>query len=315
MLDNISMPEALELLLSQRTKSLDALLEQAAQQHSTPVFKRPRARSSASAMSAHTAAIESHPNQTVQSVTHKTMEALALILTTHDHVQSLFTPDRDGAKTPQLVRLLEIIQQAPPPSSGAGYLHPMSALHPKEASPNATIHAISVNGVDTSFDAISQGHLPNILHVLPNAHLFLRYLPSTIISFTPFIDTSSAHNTLSPETAQRSLNDWFQKSITSLNEGMSRLFSLLTTAEQVAASRSALLKYLATENRSSFTSSTRLAEVSTLQRALSGSLHARFTQIYTARLYQIEKMVPEALQAALRSLSDSAEGEWSHGLS
>lgn len=225
-------------------------------------------------------------SKAMRDAVQRSTEALALILVTHEHVMQCFSSS-EGGSDPLLIRLLRLLQQ--------------STTNPAE-SPNTTLSMIQVQATSSRS---STETLQPILATLPNAHLFLRYLPEQIITFTPYIDIDSADSELKSEALKQKLDTWFLEAIKTFENGISKLFEALGDARQLAEVKTTIRDYLQQRpSTAGINLSERLAE---LLATLEVALGQRFVEIYTRKIDNIAKIVPEALEGALRALPSSQE--------
>ena len=286
LLDNTAIPDALRLTLEQRTETLSALFDSArAPQHplntgamiETPILASARFHN-----------LQTSTDRQEENVVAKATEALNLIIATHSHIRNIFVGQSETCDEPLLLHLMNLLLQPPRSIS---------------ASPN------SPPAVAPGFLSTSHPSLPSIFGTLPNAHFLLRYLPEHIASYMPFFDVNSARNALSSSSAYSSLSAWFKESLSSLSEGIVRLFSTMTSAGQLATTRRSLHAFLDHE----MSATGQLAwkdQIVMLSSTLEKCLQQRFSQIYELKLEMLVSVVPQSLQAALRATAESAEGNF-----
>lgn len=279
LLDHKSLKQVLHATLESRKQTLQSIFESAANAAFVlaPTPRRPSGSLLSSNMQA-TASQISAANKDVENAIKKAKEAFGLAMATHNHIDAIFVSANQAgdSSSPHLLHLLNALQE------------PASSSTPASNTDNHP--------------------LPSIFAALPNSHLFLRYLPHQILTFSPSLDeTLSPSSKLSTEEVMHALGKWFEEAQSSITSGINKLFSSLTSAKQLASTRTALYDFLdeqAREDKSQAWTSQR----NSLRRILEEALRARFTQIYRLRLQRVSHTVRESLQAGLRALTDSKEG-------
>lgn len=286
MLDRISMADGLQLLLNQRSKSLAALLQDNNTSTATSL-RRPSAMpiSREDSTSQPTPALSGPEDRAVRDAVIRSIEALALILITHEHVKSCFVSNNSECE-PILLKLLRALQQSRSDAAD---------------SPNTTLSMVQPQ----STSKLPSDSLQPILSTLPNAHLFLRYLSDQILSFTPYIDIESADSHLSVEAIDQELESWFNDAVQTFASGVGKLYASLGAAAQLAEARKAIWQFL--DTRPSTASIDLTKQIERLRSTLDAALGNRFVEIYSDKLDHIAKVVPEALDGALRALPSSEE--------
>ena len=246
MLDNTSLPDMLDALLSKRSAALDDLLG-----------RPPQLDSGAAG---------------VESSTHHLKQVLGLILHTIDTARTLFATS-DSANS--LLALLEQVQSDP------------SAV-------DVPADPIQASSADCAAD------LPPILHTLPNLHNLIRYLPASIIGFTPFIDTQSPRNSLSHQQLQDSLSTWFKAASQQFKSYVEQILEHLTEARQLAALKASISDFLGD-------SAAKSAERHQLASIVETASVTRLEHIYAVALQSIVDQLRRQLADALERLPGSAE--------
>lgn len=287
MLDRISMADGLQLLLDQRSKTLGTLFQESVTP-ATPSLRRPSAMptSSNTDVSSTSASLSHVPeDKAVRDAVSRTIEALGMILVTHEHVKICFAPEGKNVD-PLLLKLLRLLQQ--------------SASDPAE-SPNTTLSMVQAQ----SAAKMTSESLPPILASLPNAHLFLRYLPDQILSFTPYIDIESADSHLSAQSIDDKLTEWFDSAIRTFESGISKLYESVSAAAQLANARTAIQDFLS--RRPQTANIDMSTQIPRLRNTMEQALGKRFVAIYNKKLDNVGNIVPQALEGALRALPSSSE--------
>lgn len=288
MLDRISVADGLDLLLEQRSKSLSALLLDSASPKATSL-RRPSTMMivpTPTAMPVSRTASQAGEGKAIREAVHRTTDALSLILATHEHVMQCFTKTTANEE-PRLLHLLRLVQQSTTASA---------------ESPNTTLSMVQAQASSSKTHSDS---LQPIIATLPNAHLFLRYLPEQILTFTPYIDIDSAESEASAEHVREKLANWFENALQVFETGVGRLFNAVTSASQLADARRTILESIA--KRVNHSDELLQERSECIKGALDAALGLRYTDIYTKKLDNIAHKVPEALDAALRALETSPE--------
>jgi hypothetical protein len=284
MLDKTSVSDALKELLQQRTKTLASLL----QHHSTSApLSRAGSRQLASTVQSSLPPAGPGTSNSHDALS-RTLEALALTIATHEHALQCFSASGDS-RNPLLPHLLRLLQQNPS-YSGNSSLPDTPPLLTRSRSDTAASQPVT---------------LPPVLSSLPNAHLFMRYLPEQILSFTPYIAIDSGDDIANLESVSTELSSWFEKALHTLKEGAIRLFQSHNSASELANSRSAIQVFLA--HKTSSTSVSLTTQIDALGNLLDGVLADRFSQIYSSKLDATAALVPKTLQDAIRSLPNSPQ--------
>lgn len=87
--------------------------------------------------------------------------------------------------------------------------------------------------------------LEPIINRLPNAHLLLRYLPDTVTSFTPFIDTSAPPE---PAAIDSAISAWFETARSRFQQALSKATVAVQDAASLAAFKRQIDTFLTTQN-------------------------------------------------------------------
>lgn len=150
---------------------------------------------------------------------------------------------------------------------------------------------------DVSKDHPASHILQSILHTLPNAHILLRYLPSSVTTFTPFIDTSA------PPTSDRiesAVSVWFNKCRDLFQEGLSSTCANIHTAASLAQFKSGLDNFL--DSRDSVSQKDALAE------SVQSTCLTQLQHIYTSAFAHLNQAIQEQWKPAIaNAASDPAE--------
>ncbi|GAA6027025.1 hypothetical protein JCM8097_006050 [Rhodosporidiobolus ruineniae] len=157
--------------------------------------------------------------------------------------------------------------------------------------------------------ASSAPALSPILTSLPNYATLARYLPLSLLAFTPAL--SSASQALSAEEVEAKLQDWLQKEVERVVQGISGWIDHLSAAAQEAwgakplsSLRAVLLSTLSASSPSPSPASASTAAL-LLSRLLS-LLESRLAASYTAQLVSLTSSVTPSIQTLLLALSPSS---------
>jgi hypothetical protein len=284
MLDKLSIPLTLTLLLNTRGAALSAIFKGGG------VLDSLRLRNDSDPPTV-------EPN--IEVTVAQTVDAIALLIKTIDHVQTIFTPS-DTTNSSMLRTLLLDIQTEPLANNSSTHASsssaPSTALSLTKSLPSQAV---------TSLTNKSPSSLGNVFLSLPNAHTLLHYLPSQITSFTPFIDTSSSRNELPASAVNDQVETWFQENQRTLLEGFRRVLERLTSARQVARVRGSVEAFF---DQNDNPSSTKLRD--RLHSSLREAVRRRLREIYSQRLGQIVGEISGALEDAYKDLPGSKEGKF-----
>ena len=138
--------------------------------------------------------------------------------------------------------------------------------------------------------------LDPVIDDLPNAHHLQKYLPASILTFAPYIDTDSPQNQLSSTDLQSKIQAWLQSATRTLLAGLKQLTSMVVEAKQLAGLQQATDTYLA---------SCGMAEAEELQRHVRQAFLRRFEQITDAHFQRILATAKSSIQTALMKLPTS----------
>lgn len=182
LLDNVPLAEALSLLLSQRTRALDEILAH-------PHVSSEASASSPAAKTRRRTLSRSKPVQEREDIAAVLSSSVRCMLETVVCAQSVF--GKDAGKPSTLEEMIRLIQLGGPPPSATQPPPPirrMSSSHQRRASRLASI-SLPIPPSDPSGAPITT---PQVVQSLPSSQILLRYLPSSITGFTPFIAPSAA---------------------------------------------------------------------------------------------------------------------------
>ncbi|BEJ01631.1 hypothetical protein CcaverHIS631_0603130 [Cutaneotrichosporon cavernicola] len=264
-LDGLSVDDALELLLSQRLRALRDILA-----HSSGRRRSSARRESVTA------------KEPPKDVDKTLAEALLCILDAEGLAHALFESRRraDGESLIQeAIRLVQAGDETPKPT-------PKS--HNRRASRIASISLPlppifrSASGPSTS--------ARRVLSTLPASQILLRYLPTTVTGFTPFIAPSPA-----PLLSDR-LSPWESQVVAVLREAVPAWLAGLTSVADVWALRAATRDLLPDKGMGS-----------RIRDALEDEWGARVQAIWTAKLDALVTGARDAVQTAADKIRSGAE--------
>lgn len=209
LLDNLSVPDALALFLSQRTKTLRDILhpESSAQ-------TRPRRDSRLSVRSI---------NRERDEIGSVLGESVKSLLETDTLAREVFGKEsKTESLIDELQRLVQVGEPLPSPTRETG---PKRTSHERRASRLASI-SISVPPISAS-PLGPPVSAPRVLYTLPSAQILLRHLPTAITGFTPFIAASPA------PALNDSLRTWQGSSIDLLRESSPEWLGALNSVADI----------------------------------------------------------------------------------
>ncbi|WWC60390.1 uncharacterized protein I303_102962 [Kwoniella dejecticola CBS 10117] len=220
LLDNLPIPDALDLLLAQRTRALKETLQHV-EVNTAKTPEKTRKRSNSKIQNA---AINRSAAQERASISSIITDSVKLMLDTVSSAKAVFelqaTSSEDGESV--IEEMMRLIQKGettltppitnPPPSSRKN-------SHQRRASRLASI-SLPIKYAPQTPSTPSGNHrrppvtATEILQELPSSQILLRYLPNNIIGFTPFITPSS-----SPD-QEAKLSEWQKSSIELLKQSI-----------------------------------------------------------------------------------------------
>ncbi|WWC96842.1 hypothetical protein V866_003717 [Kwoniella sp. B9012] len=250
LLDNLPVSDALDLLLSQRTKALrDTLqhVEANANPSKSPEKDKGNRKRSNSRIQA--AAITRSIIQERSTISSIITDSVTLMLETVSSVKTVFQKNiTQGQKESLIEEMMRLIQvgdsttsAGPNATSGPPSVRSRQNSHQRRASRLASISlplkytpslntSPSANGITSSPPITSSEVIQN----LPSSQILLRYLPNNIIGFTPFIAPSSS------PTLSDKLQAWEQESINLLKGSIPDWLKDLKNVKDIWAVRNSL---------------------------------------------------------------------------
>ncbi|GAA5954522.1 hypothetical protein JCM3765_004484 [Sporobolomyces pararoseus] len=149
----------------------------------------------------------------------------------------------------------------------------------------------------------SEPKLQPILTTLPNYSTLARHLPNSILSYNPFL--SSTSSPLSKETISESLSTWVESSTALLLAGVNEWITSLISTDHPALSLSQLRDSINAQLASA--SPPCSLEAQTLQKKLIQVIESRLNQVYTFKLSQLVQNLEPSLRSHLSQLSSHQE--------
>jgi hypothetical protein len=281
MLERLPIPDVLALLLDVRSAALSEIFGRA---QGLDSLRRQ--------LDDHKSALA---NRDIDETVLRVEDAISLLTKTIDRVHTIFGSS-ENSQGSMLLTLLEEIQ------ADATVGNPLVNV---PASSAALYRSPSQSSATLAHKPPSS--LGSILPTLPNAHLLLRYLPSQITSFTPFIDTSSARNELPSSTVNDRVDAWFDRDLQILLDSFRDILNQLKSARQVARVRDSVQGCL---DQSGSASPEHVRD--RLRSALREAMQRRLRDMYNEQLDQLVGLLSDTLTDACKELPESKEGKSSY---
>ncbi|KAG5647782.1 hypothetical protein DXG03_008505 [Asterophora parasitica] len=138
-----------------------------------------------------------------------------------------------------------------------------------------------------------------LLNTLPSSTHFL-LLPLNLRSYKPYVDLNSSSSTLQHSHFTQKMNEWFQKSSSSLQKAVTKWFADLQNVKEVWSIRSSTKRWL---------SASKLDEVEVVQLAgvLDELCRHRVIEIWKLKLSRSLESFGERLDSAFSSLNDGSK--------
>ena len=224
LLDNLTLSDALDLLLAQRAKAVRDILQHNESSSLSVPTTASRRRSS----------VISRDKEQIGQVLR---EAVTSLIDTVTLASSVFEKRRKLDSDSVLEEMIRLVQKTEPAPAMSNTPSSRRTSHERRAS---RLASISSPLPKLSF---SSGASPvtasKVLQSLPSAQILLRHLPSSITTFTPFITASA------PPTVSAKLSEWRATSTKLLAEAVPTWLTALQSIQDVWAVRSALVDGLA----------------------------------------------------------------------
>lgn len=271
LLDNLTLSDALDLFLAQRTKSVRDILQHT--ETSSISTSTARRRSS----------VISRDKEQIGKVL---KEAVSCLIDTVNLSSAVFEKRRKLDTDSILEEMIRLVQKTEAAPMMAKTLSASRSSHERRAS---RLASISSPLPKMSFSSnTSPVTASKVLQALPSAQILLRHLPTSITAFTPFITASP------PPTVSAKLNDWRGTSTRILAEAVPSWLTALQSIQEVWAVRSALVNELAE------------GEFQTqIQSALASEWAERVKGIWTIKLGSIVDIAQTKVEEAITALQQS----------
>jgi hypothetical protein len=272
LLDNLTLSDALDLLLTQRTKAVRDILQHNESSGLSASSTTARRRSS----------VISRDKEQIGQVL---KEAVACLIDTVNLSSSVFEKRRKldtGSVLEEMIRLVQKTETAPPMSNTPSSRR---TSHERRASRLASISSplpkLSFSSTASPVTA------SKVLQGLPSAQILLRHLPTSITTFTPFITASP------PPSVSAKLADWTTTSTKLLAEAVPSWLTALQSIQDVWAVRSALVNGL---GEGEFQSQ--------IQSALASEWADRVKGIWTTKLDSVVNTAQTKLEEVVATLQN-----------
>lgn len=287
LLDSLPLPDALDLLLSQRLKTLQDILA------NVPGAKPETRRRRSSSRNLEMTIKELAPRS--DDVAKIISEAVKSLIDAVDLVKAVFDSRRKATgEESMLAEAIRLVQAGEEPLPTQPSSQFRRSNHQRRTSRLQSISlplppriSLSSHGPPVSTPLVLQG--------LPSSQILLRYLPAEITSFTPFITPSAA-----PKLSER-LGPWQASAIEILRESVPAWLSGVQSVGDVWKVRSALAEILGDDGFEEQISS-----------ALEAEWGARVQTIWTAKLDTLVTDAEAALKdagAKIRSGQETADND------
>ncbi|ORX35220.1 hypothetical protein BD324DRAFT_82122 [Kockovaella imperatae] len=227
LLDNLPMPEALSLFLSQRSKHCHDILAKSSN-HSK--FRHPSKQLSL------TAATSASSVPAGQNIDKTLSESVSVMIATERLAQECFGLEGDAMES-LLGKMIRLVQHGEP-SQPARTPNPaaQSTVSHRRASRLASF-STPIQKVNISADGPPMSSA-RVLQDLPSHQILLRHLPSSIVSYTPFIAPSSTPD------LKTSLSSWIKETTQLLQESLPVWFDGLSSIAEIWKTRCAICALL-----------------------------------------------------------------------
>ncbi|QRV87540.1 Vps51/Vps67 protein [Ceratobasidium sp. AG-Ba] len=187
-----------------------------------------------------------------------------------------------------LARIISDIQSDAPISA---------ALPPTASQPNFPLSGNTQLLVSSSKSLTT----PQILQSLPSASLLLRFLPSSIVGYTPYISTESEESGIDSDQTERELRAWMTMALEALAAPAKSWLGRLESVRAIWAVRASVISGIA-----SLEGTTQVKE--NLERAVEAAFAVRVVEVWERRLENVETATGSAINKAIALLAN-ASGE------
>ena len=232
LLDNLPIPEALALFLSQRTKCCRDILSYPGSQ-AAPLSAKAPGRDHRSSQSVPSSARPAPPPRSDSNIDSSLSQAIKALLATVKLAEECFAPR--SSKDSQLSEMIRLVQRGEPlpplktPNSSTSTHHRRASRLASFSTPIPKVD-ISPHGPPISS--------ARVLQDLPSHQILLRHLPNTITAYTPFIAPSST-----PDISFR-LKEWGSEVTQLLQDLLPPWLDQLHSVAQIWKTRSAVCSLL-----------------------------------------------------------------------
>lgn len=222
--------------------------------------------------------------ETIAVVRDMLTQVLNLLVGTVETVRAIY--GYEAAKAPPLVeQLLETVQSVP-------LKQPARLRHRSRLSIISSFHA-TPSPIPPSSQSLST---MSILESLPSSQLLIQFLPPSITSYSPYIDTTSSASQLSRSQATNSCASWFNGSLSSLEAKLHGWLESLKSIREVWEARSVIDAY-----RDRMSTSEAAAVVSLVDEACKGQARS----IWQASLRDIERLVDDLVAGVIKGIQSN----------
>lgn len=279
LLDNLTLSDALSLLLTQRIKAVRDILHHAPSSATSPNAKT-RRRSSAA-------------TRDKEQIGKVLKEAVTYLLDTVSLAQAVFDKRRrldNDSLMEEMIRLVQKAEAPTPSTAQPAPAPPRRTSHERRASRLASISSpLPKLSFSTTGSPVSA---PKVLQILPSAQILLRHLPPSITTFTPFITPSP------PPALIDRLTEWRSTSTALLADAVPAWLAALQSIQDVWSIRAGLLSVLAEGDHQT-----------QIRTSLESEWADRVKAIWSVKLDAIVDIARDQLEKGLTKIRQSSAGE------
>ena len=265
LLDSVSISESVGIFLTQRSKALKGLISKfgslaptVGSRPSSPVSQRDPETAATSLThnvgSEHNRASRARRKELVTRLREALNEVLDLLVGTLETSKVVFGTE-DVAEVPLVEQVLKSVHSGQ--AIGRKYLK-----HKSRLSIISSFHA-TPSPITSTPQALST---TAILESLPSSQLLLQYLPPSVVSYSPYIDTSSVATRLSRQDVTSAQRLWFGESLSTLQAELRVWLTNLNILSDVWDVRSVLLSYRNRMSAEEFNAALRVFDTACLER-------------------------------------------------
>ncbi|KAG8978165.1 hypothetical protein FRC05_011281 [Tulasnella sp. 425] len=159
----------------------------------------------------------------------------------------------------------------------------------------------------SSLDSSTAVNTPSLLKSLPSSTLLIRYLPPSIQSYAPYIDTTSPSSQLSPSSVATASSDWHRTSLRSLEDKVAEWLQDLDAISEVWSLWTGLLPTDSSSDpwRETLTE----AEREELLQAIQQACIKRVKELWKDKLAAIEGAIVSHVKRCIETLQKEDEGK------